>query len=112
MEEKASNCVVQENFQHSSDTISRVFYKIFISLLYLYTEIVNPPIKDDALYAQITDNIKYISYFQHYLDVLYYDFGSKAGSYAWSCITFVRNEDYDYLFIITKTQRVLLVYLY
>ena len=70
LREKASNCVVQEKFQHFGDTVSHVFYEVFISLLYLHTETVNLPTKDNALYPQIADNTKYFLYFQDCLGAL------------------------------------------
>ena len=68
--ERASNCAVQEKFQHFGDTVSHVFYKILTLLLHLYIETVNLPIKDDALQPRIPDNRKYFLYFQNCLGAL------------------------------------------
>lgn len=49
MGEGAFNQVVRK-FQHFGDIFSYIFYKVFRSLLYLYTKILNLPIKDNIIY--------------------------------------------------------------
>lgn len=56
--------------QNFDDIVFYVFYKVFISLLHLHAEIVNLSTKNDALYSQITGNIKYFPYFQNCLGTL------------------------------------------
>lgn len=63
VEKKTFNYKIQEKFQYFGNTIFYIFHKVFSSLLYLYAETVNLLIKDDVLYPQIANNIKYFSYF-------------------------------------------------
>lgn len=70
VKKKTFNWVIKKKFQHSDNTIFYMFYKVFILLLYFHLQIVNLPINDNALYLQITDNIKDFPYFQDCLGAL------------------------------------------
>lgn len=70
VEEKTFNWVVKKKFQHSDNTVFYMFYEVFILLLHFHLQIVNLPTKDNALYPQITDNIKDFPYFQDCLGAL------------------------------------------
>lgn len=54
--------VVQENFQHSRDTISLVFYKVLDAMQSLYTAFVLPP-ETEEVPEKILENPKFSPYF-------------------------------------------------
>lgn len=72
--EKASNHMVQEQFQHLDKIVTSVFHKIIEVLLILHKETVYQSIKQKLLADQITEDAKYNAYFKDC-------FGALDGTY-------------------------------
>lgn len=69
--EGASNRIVQEQFQHSSETISSVFHEVLEVLLIFHKNTIHQLSKNKPLTAQIAKDTKYNSYFKDCLGALH-----------------------------------------
>jgi len=52
--ENASNRIAQDRYQHSGDTISRVFNNVLDAILKLYPKVVKQPSNDISQYAYVS----------------------------------------------------------